>query len=81
MKKIIILIVIVCTFCSCLQTSKGIMNLQRQFVDAEIIKLEDTPYFLIIDSVGVYMVSLNMPFSYDIYTSILIKKWNHENRN
>lgn len=47
-----------------------------------IIKEADNCIFnsLFYDSIGVYIVSCNTPFRYDVYSKTLIKKWNKEEK-
>ena len=78
MKRIIFLICICVFFVSCVDKYKCINNIQAEFPYGEVHHIEETPYFLVIDSIGVYIVSCNTPFSYDVYSKTLIKKWNKE---
>lgn len=81
MKKIIALLLICVLFVSCVNKNKCVNSIQEAFPNGEIFHIYETPYYVVIDSVGVYVVSCNTPFSYSIRIKRLIKKLNYENRN
>lgn len=73
--KIKILLLFICLlFVSCTDKYKCINNIQAEFPYGEVYHVEETPYFLVIDSIGIYIVSCNTPFSYNVYSKTLIKK-------
>lgn len=81
MKKIIALLLVCFLFGSCANKNKCVNSIREEFPDGDVYHIYETPYYLVIDSVGVYIVSCNTPFSYRVNTKRLVKKLNHENRN
>ena len=82
MKRIIIALLLACfLFVSCIDMNRCRNSVQATFPNGEVYHIVETPYFLVLDSVGVYIVACNTPFSYGIHTNVLVKKWNYENRN
>lgn len=74
-KLLVIISIMIVSLTSCVNNNMCIQTIQSRFPDGEVTHLEDTRYFLVIDSVGVYVVQCSQPFSADIYRCILVRKF------
>lgn len=76
MKKLLLFLCCVLVMTSCVNKLDAIKKVEQNFPNSEIYQIYNTDKLLVIDSIGIYVVSLS-PFTM-ISNMQLIKKWQNQ---
>ena len=79
MKKLAISFIF-CIFAltSCSNKLDAIHAIEKEFPNSEIYHMHQMNRFIVIDSIGIYVVDVNIPFTSNIWDVQLIKKWQNQ---
>lgn len=66
------------TIGSCVHNHDAQKEIYKFFPNSEIYNVDDAHRYIVIDSVGIYVVQCGVPFTKNIWNVQLIKKWQNQ---